>query len=285
MSVKLKAFAIVAVGLVVVGGLAAVAGWKTVDEGHVKVAKYKGDSVEELKPGTWYWKNPLTYSYKSIDVRPQIYTMVDRSDEGAKHGDDSVKVKDANQLENEVDVAVTYNVTDASKFHDRWKNHTKARNILIRNPSRAAIYTVGGNMTTENITTDDGREKMRGAIVSRLRQRFAGEPIELMSVEVRDVRPDQSYLEERREVKEREQQVKQAELEAEAEIKRAEGAAEANRIVKESLDQELLTYRQIQALRNSSAVYVPVGDDGLPTYLNVNQNQTQTQNATAPGSA
>ena len=281
MSLKHTATAVAFVLAVVVGGGAAFAGWQTVEEGHAKVVKLKGESVGELHPGTWYWQNPVTHSYKSIDMRPQIYTMVQRGGEGQKGGDDSIRVKDANQLVDEVDVAITYNVTDASAFHSRWKNHEKARNILIRNPARAVVYTVGGNMTTENITSDTGRIRMRRAIETRLRDRFRGEPIELMSVEIRDVRPPANYLAEKRKVQERKQQVKQAELEAQAEIKLAEGQAEANRIVRESLSRDLLTYRQIQALQNASTVYVPIGDDGLPTYLDVTQNANATTNATA----
>lgn len=284
----LAAWALLAVVIiVVVGGLFAfLGGWTTVDEGHEKVMKYKGQSQANLTPGTWYWHNPFTHSFVSIDMRPQIYTMVDRSDEGQKQGDDSIHVKDANQLNDEVDVAITYEVTDSVAFHERWKNHQKARTILIRNPSRAAIYAVGGNMSTENITSDDGREKMRRAIVKRLNDRFSGEPVKLLSVEIRDVRPPVPYLDQKRKVQEREQQVKQAELEAQAEVKRAEGQAEANRIVQQSLSQELLTYRQIQAYRNASVIYVPVsGESGLPAYLDVTANKTAPANQTAPGNS
>lgn len=261
--------------------LAGVMGWASVEEGHEKVLKYKGESQTALTPGTWYWHNPLTHSYEKIDMRPQIYTMVDRSDEGEKGGDDSIHVKNADQLNVPVDVAVTYKVTDSVAFHDEWKGHTKARNILIRNPTRDVVYTVGGSMTTENMTSDEGRERMKQAIRERLNERFDGEPVELLTVEIRDVRPPQQYMDEKRKVKEEQQRVIQSELRADQRIKEAEGEAEANRIVQESLSDSLLTYRQIQALENGTTVYVPVGDDGLPMYVNANDTANTDTNSTA----
>lgn len=267
----------------VVGGVIAFWGWETVDEGHEKVLKYKGDSVEALTPGTWYWHAPWSHGYESIDMRPQIYTMVQRSGEGEIGGDDAINVKTADQLVTSVDIAVTYEVTDSVSFHEKWRDHQKARVILIRNPARSVVYDVGGNMSTEEITTDEGRAKMRSAIEAQLTERLAGEPIELRSVEVRDTRPPKNYMNERQQIKVEEQRVQQSELQAEQKVKEAEGEAQANRIVSDSLDENLLNYRQIQALENASTVYVPVnGETGLPTYLDVTDTQDD-QNATQPG--
>lgn len=264
----------VLVVLAVVGGGLALWGFEDVEEGHENVMKYKGDSQRALTPGEWYWFVPWTHSFEPIDMRPQIYTMVKRTGEGEKGGNDAINVKTADQLVSSVDVAVTYEVTDSVAFHERWRDHQKARVILIRNPARSVVYDVGGNMTTEEITTDEGRAKMRRAIEEQLSERLSGEPIELMSVEVRDIRPPQRYMDERRKIKEEEQRVQQAELQAEQRMKEAEGEAEANRIVSESLDENLLNYRQIQALENGSAVYVPVNSEtGLPTYLDVTDDQ------------
>jgi regulator of protease activity HflC (stomatin/prohibitin superfamily) len=63
-----------------------------------------------------------------------------------------------------------------------------------------------------------------------------------------------------------------AQGEASANIERAKGEAEANRIRTESLSPILLDYTWIQGmLNNKNAVYIPTGEDGLPLFKNVDQ--------------
>lgn len=271
-TVALGIVAILAVAGLVIG----FAGSHTVDEGHETVVKHWGDSQGALTPGDWYWHNPATHSYVTVDMRPQLLEMT-----AGQTGYSPVNVKTADQLEVPVDVAVTYNVTDSVAFHEEWRDHENARNILIRNPARDVVYTVGGNMTTAEITTDEGRERMKQAIRDRLETRFAGEPVNLLTVELRDVRPPADYMQERQEIKNEQQRVEQSEARAQQRIEEAEGEAESNRIVSESLDRDLLTYRQIQALENASTVYVPTGADGLPVYVDATQNGSAAERAPA----
>lgn len=264
------------IAAVVVGGIGYWWGHTSVEEGHEVVVKYKGDSQAALTPGEWYWHNPITHGFEKIDMRPQLMEMLHQ---------DSIHVKNSDQLNVPVDVAVTYEVTDSVSFHETWKDHDNARQILIRNPTRDTVYTVGGNMSTEEMTSDEGRLRMKEAIRERLSERFEGEPVKLLTVEMRDVRPPQPYMNEKRKIKEEEQRVQQAELRAEQKVKDAEGEAKSNRIVSESLDENLLDYRQIQAYENASTVYIPVSSEtGLPTHLDVGPQQgqqgTNDQNST-----
>lgn len=261
--------------------VAAIIGWAgiiTVDEGHESVVKKWGDSQTALEPGDWYWRNPATHSTITVDMRPQLIEMT-----RGNTGYTPVNVKTADQLHVPVDVAVTYNVTNAVAFHERWKNHENARNILIRNPARDVVYTVGGNMSTEEITSDEGRERMKEAIRQRLHERFDGEPVNLLTVELRDVRPPEQYMAERQRIKQEEQRVQQAEQRAQQRIEEARGEAESNRIVSESLDENLLTYRQIQAMENGTTVYVPVGGDGLPMYIDANNATAENDDGDQQG--
>jgi prohibitin 2 len=66
-----------------------------------------------------------------------------------------------------------------------------------------------------------------------------------------------------------------AQGDATANIERAKGEAEANRIRTESLSPILLDYTWIQGmLNNKNAVYIPTGENGLPLFKNVDQVQS-----------
>lgn len=61
-----------------------------------------------------------------------------------------------------------------------------------------------------------------------------------------------------------------AEADAAANVARAKGEAEANRIRTESLSPALLQYTWIQSMKeNPRAIYVPIGSDGIPLFKNI----------------
>lgn len=276
----------IAIAVAVIGGGVAVWSWETVDEGHEKVRLVKGESDGTLTPGTWYFENPMTNKYKSVNMRPQLYEMVRAGGEGDKADrDDSVKVVNAEEMEVPVDVAVTYEVTDAEAFYEQWRTMSNAERKLIRNPAREVVYTVGGNMTTKEMTSDSGRTRMRTAVEQRLAERFSnhGSGVKLIGVAIRGVYPPRSYLNAQQQIKVEQKRAEAAQHKAQREIELAQGDAKANRIRDRSLTDAVLAEKQISALEQADTVYVPVGQNGLPTYIDVGANGTQ--NATGNASA
>jgi regulator of protease activity HflC (stomatin/prohibitin superfamily) len=85
-----------------------------------------------------------------------------------------------------------------------------------------------------------------------------------------DTEIQQKALEVQKQEMEAKRVVAQAEGEATANIARAKGEAEANRIRTESLSPALLQYTWIQSMKdNPRAIYVPIGNNGLPLFKDV----------------
>lgn len=257
--------ALAIVGFVIAGG--AVMALETVDEGHEKVVKYKGDSQNTLAPGDWYFINPITQSTRSVDVRPQLYEMVEAKGQGEKaNTDDSVKVITNDNMEVGIDVAVRYQIVDSKLFYEEYKTQDQLEDRLIRSETRDVVYSEAGGMQGSEIANKESRSILKNAVESRLGSEFNGAGVNLLSVDIRGVHYPSDYLQavEQKKIKQQEiekaqYEVQVAEQQKQRDITRAEAEAEQIRIEGNALrnNPEVLELRYIQALQEGNTIYVP----------------------------
>jgi len=275
---------VVLVGAVILVGVG-LASMQTVDEGHVKVVTYKGNAEGTFYPGNWYFINPITQGTVSVDVRPQVMQMVAAQGEGERSEfDDSIKVVTNDNMRVPVDVAITYQVDDPVTFYEEWKTHDQARQRAIRPGSRAAIYTVGGGMSGTEITNDEARERMRLAVAEELEDRFDGTGLALIAVDIRGVYPPDSFLDaaenaqaERQEIIAEQHRQEVAREHAETLRIEAEGERDARLIRAEAYENDaVLEAMYIDELSESNVIYVPVGNDGVPLFMDVSDDENST---------
>lgn len=173
--------------LPVLGGLAAA--WAPVNEGNVKVVLNKGKATSVLGPG-WHVINPVTEGTRSLNVRPQTYTMSKTAGEGQKEDvDDSVDVLTNDGVKVSVDISVRYRVDrkNALAFYRQYRDLDNAQAVLIRPTIRSELRTEAGNVETNTIYTGKGQDHLRGEVATALREEFEGSGLILEEVQVRGI--------------------------------------------------------------------------------------------------
>src|SRR4029079_5544090 len=78
-----------------------------VDAGQVGVKKLFGKVQADVLESGLHFVNPL-YEIEKLDIKTQNYTMSGIHDEGAKAGDDAIRVLTADGLEVTIDLTVLY---------------------------------------------------------------------------------------------------------------------------------------------------------------------------------
>jgi regulator of protease activity HflC (stomatin/prohibitin superfamily) len=263
--------------------LVAVLGYVQVGSGYVGVQKSWGAVTgTTLQPGA-HFVVPVKDSVQPVEIRPRTYSMVDTQGEGNRARQrDAVVVQTVNGTTVRVDVTIRYRVQEdqSAEFVRQFNTVGQAEERLIRPTVRSRLRDEAAALPTtgnDAIYTRSGREELAKAARGALQEEFSDEALVLEAVQVREVNlPDsvdqvlnekvqaQQQIEVERNRVEAEQQRKRQE------VIRAEAEAESNRVIAESLTQEVLTNRYINSLDESDTIYVPVGTNGLPTYLRVN---------------
>lgn len=251
--------------------------WEPVQEGNVKVVKKWGATTGEVfEPGA-HFINPVAQSTVPISVRPQSYTMSSTQGEGSVQSrDDAITVLTEDGLRADIDVTVRYRVdaTNAVTFHREYRTLGTAEERLIRPSIRSALRTEAGRLPVTVIYTGEGQTQLKTAAEDALADEFSNAGLILEAVQVRNVELPDEYAQavEQKEITEQRRQQKQDELAVErleADRKRieAQGEADSNRIISQSLDQRVLAQKYIDKLDETDTVYIPVGDGGYPQFV------------------
>lgn len=269
--------------------------WAPVTPGNEKVLMNKNKPVDSLSAG-WHLTNPFTENTKSYSVRPQIYTQSETTDEGERQGDDSIESKTVDGNKVFVDVAIRYRITDVIRFHEEWGDtsgydggkFSKFEHEKIRSPSRDQVRDIVGTIDSARVHQGTAQQEVEERLEETMSTELENSGAGLIDIDVRNIRfsgPYQNKLEEKAKAKQEfEIQNENARAEANAKIVlanadknatiiRAEGEAEANRKIEDSLSEDVLTWEQIQAYENATAIYVPIGEDGMPVFVSADQRQ------------
>jgi len=239
-----------------------------IDAGEVGVVfnVFSGTQEEPLMPGLHIvvpYINEV-YRYPTLE---QVYTMTKTLGEGEVHGDDSLWSPTSEGLQVGIDSSTRYKIDPRKAPYI----HNNFRNTYVEVLVRPSIRSIVRHYVSQHTVTDvygPKRAEIQEAITEALRERFEPEGLLLLSFDIRNVNFTDEYAKsiEQKQIaqqdaermqfvlqKER-QEADRKKIEAEgvkqAAITRAQGEAEALRLINEQIKQNenLLTYRYIEKL-------------------------------------
>jgi regulator of protease activity HflC (stomatin/prohibitin superfamily) len=219
------------------------------------------------------WVDVHTFS-----LRMQETSMLRAIDEGDKEKDDSIEVRGSDGYLMNVDVTVRYFIVgdSANRLFTLVGSEDGVRERLVRPEVRESVRSWFAKYTSEEGYTSE-REAIRQNISVDLAERLAKYNLRLDSIAIRNVAPDttlakaisdraaarekalQATIEQERLTTEAETRRKVAETDAKAKVIAAQAESDANEIITKSITPDLLTLKQIEALRDANTVYIEPG--------------------------
>lgn len=141
---------------------------------------------------------------------------------------------------------------------------------------RNALRDVVAGYPVKNIYSETGRKEIAERIETFLKDNLSARGIKIERVLLRDVQLPQRFRESieakltaEQRVQQKQFELEQARKEAEIEVARAEGAAQAQRIIRETLSDSYLQYLWIRTLNDNPNVIYVATEANLPIFKNV----------------
>jgi len=251
-----------------------------IDAGLVGVKKLFGNVQPSVLTSGLHFVNPL-YEIERLDVRTQNYTMSGINDEGHKSGDDAIRVLTADGLEVTIDLTVLYRVipTEAPRlvretgvdYEDKVVRpiaRTRIRDNAVYYEAVALYSTKRDEFQNRIFKVIESDFRKRGLLLENLLVRNITLPATVKSSIEQKIQAEQDA--------QKMQFVLQKEKQ-EAERKRveAQGIADYQRIISESLTDKQLQYEQIKATmelaKSQNAKIVMMGRGSAPVILDTKQ--------------
>lgn len=252
-----------------------------IDAGFVGVKSLFGKVQPDILPSGLNFVNPVM-DVRSLDIRTQNYTMSGQHDEGAKTGDDAIRVLTADGLEVTIDLSVLYRVIPEEaprlireigvNYEDkivRPITRTRIRDNAVYYDAVSLYSTKRDEFQDRIFKSIDLDFKKRGLFLENLLVRNITLPGSVKAVIEQKINAEQDA---------QKMQFVLLKEKQEAERKRveAQGIADYQRIVSESLSERQLQYEQIKAMKelagsaNSKIIVMP-SKGGVPIILDGKQ--------------
>jgi len=152
----------------------------------------------------------------------------------------------------------------------------QTRDRLVIPYFRNAVRDVVAGYPVKNIYAESGRKEIAAKIRKFLRDNLGPRGINVVDVLLRDVQLPARFKESieakltaEQRVQQKQFELEQARKEAEIEVARAMGAAEAQKIIRETLSDSYLQYLWIQTLNENPNVIYVATEANLPIFKNV----------------
>ena len=219
------------------------------------------------------WADVHTFS-----TRLQELSMLSAIDEGDKAKDDSVEVRGSDGYKMNVDITVRYFIegSEASTLFKLVGSEDGVKQRLVRPDVRNRTRVAFADFTSEEGYTSK-RDAIAANLIEDLTPRLAAYGLKLESVSIRNVSPDpvlakaisdraaareqalQAEIDQKKQTTEAETRRLVAKTDAEAKVIAATAEAQSNEIITKSITPDLLTLKQIEALRDANTVYIAPG--------------------------
>ncbi len=269
----------------IVGMIAVIAGIlsscvKQIDAGFVGVKSIFGKVQNDVLTSGLSLVNPLV-DVKQLDVRTQTYTMSGTSDEGSKATDDAIRVLTADGLEVTIDLSVLYRlIPDEAprlireigvNYEDkivRPITRTRIRDNSVYYEAVALYSTKRDEFQERIFKTIDTDFRTRGLMLENLLVRNITLPASVKTVIEQKINAEQ-------EAQKMQFVLQKEKQEAERKRVEAQGIADYQRIINESLSDKQLQYEQIKAFKDlaasSNAKIIVMQSRGAPLILDTKQ--------------
>jgi regulator of protease activity HflC (stomatin/prohibitin superfamily) len=247
-----------------------------IDAGQVGVKKLFGKVQPDVLESGLHFINPF-YEIEKMDVKTQNYTMSGIHDEGAKSGDDAIRVLTADGLEVTIDLTVLYRLipTDAPKLVKEtgvdyeYKIVRPIARTRIRDNAvyyeAVALYSSKRdefqNRIFNGIETDF---KKRGLLLENLLVRNITLPAAVKGTIEQKIQAEQESQKMQFVLQKEKQEADRKRIEA-------QGIADYQHIISESLTDKQLQYEQIKAYKemalSQNAKIIVMGKGSAPVIL------------------
>lgn len=251
-----------------------------IEAGQVGVKKLFGKVQQDVLASGLHFINPLI-DVERMDIKTLNYTMSGAQDEGHRSGDDAIRVLTADGLEVTIDLSVLYRVfpSDAPKllqetglnYEDkivRPLTRTRIRDNAVYYEAIALYSTKRDEFQQRIFKSIENDFKARGLFLEQLLVRNITLPASVRTTIEQKINAEQEA--------QKMQFILQKERQ-EAERKRveAQGIADYQRIISESLTDKQLQYEQIKAQlelsKSQNAKIIIMGRGNTPVILNPNE--------------
>lgn len=248
-----------------------------IDAGRVGVQSLFGKVQNKVLESGLNIVNPLV-RVTDFDIKTQNYTMSGVHDEGAKAGDDAIRVLSADGLEVEIDVTVLYRVNPIKTPIILKEIGTDYQNIIVRPMVRtklrdnAVYYDAVALYSTK-------RDEFQNKIFEALKAEFFNRGLELESLLVRNIMLPASVkttIESKINAEQDAQKMtfvlQKEKQEAERKRVEAQGIADYQKILSTGLSDKQLQYEMIKANKeialspNAKIIIMPAGKN-TPIFL------------------
>ncbi len=250
---------------------------KQIDAGSVGIESLFGKVSNRTLSSGLNFVNPLV-EVTTIDTKTQNYTMSAVRDEGDKEGDDAIRILTADGLQVEIDLTVLYRVipSEAPKIY-REIGPTYVEKI-VRPITRTRIRDNAVNYDAVALYSSK-RDEFQSRIFKQIEQEFKLRGILLENVLIRNInlpgsvkKTIESKINAEQESQKMQFVLSKEKQEAERKRVEAQGIADYQRIISESLTDRQLQYEQIKAqkeLANSpnAKVVIMGGKGNVPVIL------------------
>lgn len=251
-----------------------------IDAGKVGVKKLFGNVQKDVLNSGLNFVNPL-YEIEKMDVRTQNYTMSGVKDEGHKAGDDAIRVLTADGLEVTLDLTVLYRVNPSEAPRLVKETGTDYEDKIVRPIARTRIrdnavyYEAVALFSTR-------RDEFQSRIFKQIETDFKKRGLLLENLLIRNITLPAAVkgtIEQKIQAEQESQKMQfvLAKERQEADRKRveAQGIADYQRIISESLTDKQLQYEQIKATmelaKSPNAKIIMMGGKNTPVILDTKQ--------------
>ena len=252
-----------------------------IDAGQVGVKKLFGKVQSSVLHSGLNFVNPL-YEIERLDIKTLNYTMSGVNDQGSKSGDDdAIKVLTADGLEVTIDLTVLYRVVASEAPRIIRETGVNYEDKIVRPISRTRIrdnavyYDAIALYSTK-------RDEFQNRIFKGIEADFKSRGLLLENLLVRNITLPAAVkgtIEQKIQAEQESQKMQfiLAKERQEADRKRveAQGIADYQRIISESLTDKQLQYEQIKAMKelagSQNAKIIMMGGKGAPVILDTKQ--------------
>ncbi len=190
--------------------------------------------------------------------------------------EESADVPSSEGLIVQLDVSVLFRIPSENAPSIRKKIGPYFVQTILIPYVRNGIRTVASGYEVKAIYSEEGRTKITHELLSLLKSKLETNGIEIVDVLLRDLRLPQKFkesIESKLQAEQRALQkqfdLQQAQKDAEIEVARARGIAQAQGIIQEKLTERYLQYQWVMALReNKNAIYVAT-EANMPLFRGV----------------
>ena len=236
-----------------------------IEDGEVGVSKSFGAISDEPVPQGVAFVVPVARQIETWNVKLQELK-------------ETAQVPSSEGLIVGLDTSLLFQVTagEAPQIRKTVGNQRMVIERLVIPYFRNAVRDVVAGYPVKNIYAEQGRKEIAAKIRDFLRENLGPRGIEVVDVLLRDVKLPQRFKESieakltaEQRVQQKQFELEQAKKEAEIEVARARGAAEAQQIIRETLSDRYLQYLWIQTLNENPNVIYVATEANMPIFKGV----------------